>query len=432
MMKLGLTPYLLALLLALSWACGGPRDMLISPQDTPSPTQTPMSAAGQIWVLETLNGAPVIEGTELTLSIGETDAGGLDGCNSFFGSHEDGSLVARSDGTISFPGFGRTLAMCGLPPQAAQSDSYRAALADGTEYQILGNRLEIRDSSGKVRLVMINKSPLVGEAVDLTGTAWRLVSFDGKSPRGIPPTLAFWDERFVGGTVDGYGFAAQYDKWKASFRVRTITLTEAGTTWGSRILDQDVRDFLLGGIGRSGGYAVREEEGTRLLRIRTGGGAPLDFKELMPMVDNISGTEWRLKSFIEVREGENRAGGPPCIENVLHGANIVARFTEMSVSGTAGSMEYSHDNLNLSVVRPGESVADGSDDKDTDLPRGRCPGEDSEKADVRDVAGQAERYLELLTQLRRYMIFGDRLVVLTDSQQALLFQADGVGMTLHL
>ena len=143
------------------------------------------------------------------------------------------------------------------------------------------------------------------------------------------------------------------------------------------------------------------------------------------MVDNISGTEWRLKSFIEVREGENRAGGPPCIENVLHGANIVARFTEMSVSGTAGSMEYSHDNLNLSVVRPGESVADGSDDKDTDLPRGRCPGEDSEKADVRDVAGQAERYLELLTQLRRYMIFGDRLVVLTDSQQALLFQADG-------
>ena len=422
-MKLGLAPYLLALLLALSWACGGPRDMLISPQDTPSPTQTPMSAAGQIWVLETLNGAPVIEGTELTLNIGETDAGGLDGCNSFFGSHEDGSLVARSDGTISFPSFGGTLAMCGDPAEAAQSDSYLAALADGTEYQILDNRLEIRDASGQVRLVLVNKSPLVGEAVNLTGTAWRLVSFDGKSPRGIPPTLAFWDESLVGGTVDDYGYVAQYEKWKTSLRVLSIT----GTTRASRIPDQDVRDFLLGGIRRSGRYAVREEGGIRLLRIRTGGGAPLDFEELMPMVDNISGTEWRLKSFIEVREGENRAGGPPCIENVLHGANIVARFTEMSVSGTAGSMEYSHDNLNLSVVRPGESDADGSDDKDTDLPHGRCPGEDSEKAAVRDVAGQGERYLELLPQLRRYMIFGDRLVILTDSQQVLLFQADGSG-----
>ena len=40
---------------------------------------------------------------------------------------------------------------------------------------------------------------------------------------------------------------------------------------------------------------------------------------------------------------------------------------------------------------------------------------------------QGERYLELLPQLRRYMIFGDRLVVLTDSHQALLFQAEPIG-----
>lgn len=46
---------------------------------------------------------------------------------------------------------------------------------------------------------------------------------------------------------------------------------------------------------------------------------------------------------------------------------------------------------------------------------------------MRDVAGQAERYLELLPQLRGTMIFGDRLVILTDSQQVLLFQADKSG-----
>ena len=159
----------------------------------------------------------------LTLYTYEDGAGGFDGCNHFAGSHEDGSHVAHPDGTISFPGFGGTLAGCPFPRilMERQSESYLVALADAKQYQVMGNRLKIRDGSGKVRLVMVNKSPLVGVAEDLTGTAWRLVSTDGKAPRGTPPTLAFWDEAFVGGTVADYGFVAQYDKWRTSFRVRS-------------------------------------------------------------------------------------------------------------------------------------------------------------------------------------------------------------------
>ena len=63
----------------------------------------------------------------------------------------------------------------------------------------------------------------------------------------------------------------------------------------------------------------------------------------------------------------------------------------------------------------------------TGLPDGRCPREDGEDASEQDTAGHAERYLKLLPQLRRYMIFGDRLVVLTDSHQVLLFQAEKSG-----
>ena len=429
-MKLVLMSYLLALLLVLSLACGGPRDMLISPQDAPSPIPARTSTDGPIWVAETLNGAPVIKGTVLTLSTRGDSAGGGDGCNSFGGSHEDGSLVARPGGTISFPGFVRTLALCEYPRgTVAQQDNYRAALADGREYQTLGNRLEIRDGSGKLRLVMVNKSPLVGVPVDLTGTAWRLVSTDGKTPRGIPPTLSFWDEAFVGGTVADYGFVAQYDKWKTTIRIRSTAVTGAQTSRISRIPDQEVRDFLQG-IRRSGRHAVRDEGGTRLLRIRTSMGYPLDFEELLPAVVSISDAEWSLQSFIEVRWEEYRYGGPPCVVNVLPGSDIVARFTEMTVRSTVSGKEYSRDDLSLSVVRPGESSTDGLaglDPWSNDLPDGRCPREDGEEAGERDRAGQAERYLELLPQLRRYMIFGDRLVVLTDSQQALLFQADRPG-----
>ena len=289
--------------------------------------------------------------------------------------------------------------------------------------------MQIRDGFGNLRLVLVNKSPLVGVAEDLTGTAWRLVSTDGKAPRGIPPTLSFWDEAFVGGTVADFGFVAQYDNWRTSFRVRSTAVTGAQTSRVSRIPDQNVRDFLQG-IGSYGGHAVREEAGIRLLRIRTGRGYPLDLEELMPAVDKISDTDWSLRSFIEVRWEEYRYGGPPCVENVLPGSDIVARFTEMTVSGTVSRKEYSRDDLSLSVVRPGESSTDGLAGLDpwfNDLPDGRCPREDGEEAGERDAAGQAARYLELLPQLRRYMIFGDRLVVLTDSHQALLFQADRPG-----
>ena len=147
-------------------------------------------------------------------------------------------------------------------------------------------------------------------------------------------------------------------------------------------------------------------------------------------MDSISDAEWRLRSFIEVRRDEFRYGGPPCVENVLPGSDIVARFTDTTVVSTVGPMEYSLDDLSLSVVRPGERSADGLAGLDrwgTGLPDGECPREDGEETSEWNAAMQGERYLELLPQLRRYMIFGDRLVVLTDSHQALLFQADRSG-----
>ena len=430
-MKLVLMSYLLALLLVFSLACGSSGDALIQPQDvptpTPTPTPSPMSTDGPIWMAERLNGKLVIGiwGTVLTLSTYEDSAGGYDGCNRFVGSHEDGSHVAQPDGTISFPGFGQTFVGCPWGTER-QSESYQAALADAKQYQVQDHRLEIRDGSGKVRLVMVNKSPLVGVPENLTGTAWRLVSTDGKAPRGIPPTLSFWDEAFVGGTVADYGFVAQYDQRRTSFRVRSTAVTGAETSRVSRIRDQNVRDFLQD-IGRSGRHAIREEAGIKFLRIRTSQGYPLDFEELMPAVDKISDTEWSLQSFIEVRWDEYRYGGPPCVENVLPGSDIVARFTETTVMGTVDRREYSRDDLSLSMVRQGESTTAGLDPLFNDLPAGRCPREDGREISERDTASQAERYLELLPQLRRYMIFGDRLVILTDSHQALLFQADRPG-----
>ena len=425
-MKFITTSCMLVLLLAFPIACGGSGDVPTPFQSTPTAIQGPTSTDGPIWVAERLNGKPVIRiwGTVLTLSTSEDSAGGYDGCNGFLGSHEDGSRVAQPDGTISFPSFTRTLRGCHWG-MGRRSENYRSALAEAGAYRVLGNRLEIRDGSGKLRLVMVDKSPLVGVAEDLTGTAWRLVSTDGKTPRGTSPTLAFWDEAFVGGAVGEYGFVSQYDKWRTNIRIRSLAVTGAETSRVSRIKDRKVRGFIQD-IRRFGRHAVREEDGIRLLRIRTSQGYPLDFEELMPVVENISGVEWRLQSFIEVRWHEFRAGGPPCVDNALPGSDIVARFTATTVLGTVDGREYSRDNLSLSMVRPGESSTDGLaglDPFSNDLPDGRCPREDGGEAIERDTTGQAQRYLEILPKLQRYMTFGDRLVVLTDSHQTLLFQA---------
>ena len=262
-MKLELMSYLSVLLLAFSLACGGLGDVPTPTQHTPTATPGPMSTEGPIWVAERLNGEPVIRGTLLTLSTSEDGAGGYDGCNWFAGSHEDGSPVARPDGTVSFPGFGKTLALCEHPRgTVAQQDSYLEALADAKRYQVQDHRLHIRDGTGNLRLVMVDKSPLVGVAEDLTGTAWRLTSIDGKAPRSMPPTLAFWDEAFVGGTVADYGFVAQYDKWRKDYRVRSMAVIGAGIKWLTDIPDGEARDFLEG-LGWLTGHAVHEEGGTR-------------------------------------------------------------------------------------------------------------------------------------------------------------------------
>ena len=92
---------------------------------------------------------------------------------------------------------------------------------------------------------MVNKSPLVGTAEDLTGTAWRLVSNDGTAPRGTPLTLAFWDEAFVGGTVADYSFVAQYDQWRTGYLIRSMAVTGAGIRYLTDIPDLEVRGILL-------------------------------------------------------------------------------------------------------------------------------------------------------------------------------------------
>ena len=401
----------------------GCRDQDGATRSPPTETAAPITSLtfGKIWVVDSMNGSPVIAGTRLTLSIGVNGYSGSDGCNRFARATEEDAPVVRDDGSIAFSQPGTTLALCSRPKGImTQADVYLQTLSRGRSIRIQGDVLEILGQEGEVRLVFVNMAPLYGSPEDLTGTAWRLLSDRPDTISVDAPTLAFWSDGFLGGTASYYGYVAEYEKYGTHPIVRSISLTESDDIRPNRVLGPRSLRFIKD-LRDTSGHSVYQERGDRRLRIRTDSGDALDFEELRPVVDSISDAEWHLISLIEVRYEEARAGGPPCPENVFPGTQIVARFTETSARGTAGHREYGHHGLDLFEAGAEREDEVDSDDGDIVSARGRCPRVHG-KGNELDIAAQEDRYLAILPELTRYMIFGDRLAVSTNSKQVLLFE----------
>ena len=131
-----------------------------------------------------------------------------------------------------------------------------------------------------------------------------------------------------------------------------------------------------------------------------------------------NGTSFPLLKYDTKRRGPEAHLAP---RNVFPSTQIVARFTETSVRGTAGHREYVHDGLDLLQAGAAEEDEVDSDDGDILSAKGRCPRVQGQGNEL-DIAAQEDRYLAILPELTRYMIFGDRLAVLANSKQVLLFE----------
>ena len=258
----------------------------LTPAGSVKPVNTASSGDG-IWVLDLVDGRPVIEERVVTLRIIGNGLDGYDGCNRYGGlsveGTEDETLVFGADGVFSRPPFARTEKGCYFLDHANpnvvmdQADAYFSALTRGERYRVAGDRLEILDGEGATRLVFVREAPLPGQPVDLGGTSWRLITDDDVDNDERLTTLIFNGRQVTGSTACG-DYLASYEMSEGS--VSFPSRSGLGSVESCSELDLRRAGEYIESLSWAWEYSVHEEQGISRLRIRSSRGKTLTFEPL--------------------------------------------------------------------------------------------------------------------------------------------------------
>ena len=376
----------------------------------PTPTGLQQDIDGETWILEAVDGRPLIDGTYATLTIDGPHFDVFDGCNYIGGRHEAGNPVVKPDGTISMPPFGGTAIGC---PTAIgeQADRFLNAMTQQATARVVNAHLHVIDGSGAVVLVFFKQAPLSGHPIELGGTIWQLVDRDRMYGDG-PTTLVFLDDRAAVGTTACRDYQIGYSASNGRIRIRSKGM--AGST------EQCPRDAVrkehlyVEDFGWAEEYAVAPTEGLQKLTFRTSRGKTLTFELLAQEPDRILGVQWRLIRFLETRSGGSGMRRLADID-VDHNADITATFGGSSVEGTLGCHWYAyHAAGRQTLVSTERSMSMGEATLNTE---NRCGTQ-------APMSPQQRQYLDYLETAERYHIFLDRLVIVTNSGDALMLQSN--------
>jgi heat shock protein HslJ len=96
---------------------------------------------------------PLVEGSTITLLLGNGQAGGMGGCNSY------GTTYEIEDGNISFGEITSTLKACADAQVTEQEQRYFDALRSAGQYELEGNHLQIAYDNGDGLLVFETPLP---------------------------------------------------------------------------------------------------------------------------------------------------------------------------------------------------------------------------------------------------------------------------------
>jgi heat shock protein HslJ len=117
---------------------------------TQPPSQPSAVLVGTQWVLVSLKGDALIEGTQITLNFADVSLKGSAGCNTYWGSY-----TASEDG-LRLSGMYWTEIGCPEPEGILdQEKAYLDALNEAARYRVEGDRLEVYDETGTQILTFV-------------------------------------------------------------------------------------------------------------------------------------------------------------------------------------------------------------------------------------------------------------------------------------
>ena len=374
-----------------------------------APAQSALSGDAT-WILDSLDGRPIIENSFVTLKIDEDRLVGYDGCNSYGGRFEDGRPIADAGGMFSGPPIGSTQRDCAEPEGVTgQADAYVSVLMQGERYRVVGDRLDIFDSGDAARLVFVRQAHLPGRPIKLGGTAWRLMIEGDADGDTRAATLAFLDDRLVTGVTACRAYLATYSNSEGSVRFpsQSMLRTPRPCPEESRRLEGEFGDFLTW----ANEYSIYEEGRSIRLGIRSATGETLTFEPLPATVEDIADENWNLVAFVELRDIDFGMWHTRPT-SVVQGTEVTVSFDKDGISGVSG-VSGCNSYAGVAEVEDGSITIDVQSFSHTEK---ACEGLDG-------LMEQEERYLDLLPRMTRYGTYGDGLFMQSDDV-FLLFQAE--------
>jgi heat shock protein HslJ len=353
------------------------------------------------WLLTSLLGGSLLEGTRITLNLGGEGFDGYAGCNNYGGEYE-----AADKGILLLSNILSTAMECPSPEGIMEQEmAYVQALRGSATYRLTDGRLEIADASGERILVFARKEEFATAPGALLGTVWRLVSIDSDSfSEGSTFTLAFYSEHILGGHAGCRDYLATYQASGDDL----ILLVEAMFDAGCRVEDTDLEQEaqFLGVMAPKADLRLGEGQ----LEIYGERGGVLVFESLPEEATlDLEGPTWLLLTFVGPNPFAEAPEPWPVPEGLLAGTGINLSFEGDAARGSAGCNNY-----RATYSRSGCSISF----ENITFTEMAC-------FDPAGVMEQETRYLDLLAAVTTYHIYGDHLWLGTGDGQALVFHATG-------
>jgi len=264
------------------------------PVVSPTPT-TPVDLEGTDWVLTSLNGSSLVEGSNITLTFAEGRVNGFAGCNGY--RVPSGSeYTATDDGTLTIPEMAVQVQLCRTPEGVMEQEaSYIEALRNAAAYRVMDDRLEIDNAAGETTLVFAMKEEFPMDPRDLVGTEWQLLSMNGSSTiRESTITLAFHKKNQVSGHAGCRGYVAAYQASEDDIRFPWLAMM------GDICIEPEALPVQEGeyttSLQATTNYRLSEGQ----LELFTERDEVLVFEPLPEDADaSLEGTTWAFTAFIE-------------------------------------------------------------------------------------------------------------------------------------